>query len=184
MYRAPKATRDGELLDLPMWGDPADIGPWSPALTLEDRAVSEPAPAGSAPATSQADLRESAAVLLASAWPPSGERVDARLALAGVCARSGWSREDAVDFACRVHAHVPDRKDASDAMLAGMVDTAIAKHRRGERVYGWKRLGEILPPAIVQSARGLLKPGANDQANFDLNIGGDDPTPEPPPPRK
>lgn len=111
-------------------------------------------------------LRDTAAEILGKHWPPTGQRADARLALVGACVHAGWSREDAIDFVCRVHAHVRDRGAATDSELAKMVDTALSRRSRGESLAGWSSLQAYVPAAVVSSARDLLNPDANAAAEF------------------
>jgi hypothetical protein len=182
LYRAPHATRDGVLLDFESLGNPNELGLWEidvnawaheeaiekaivDAIVSGEGVARVPSPAKS--------LRDSAAKLIADHWPKSGDRANARMALVGACIHAGWSCEDAADFAKRVHAHVPDRRDATDASLDDMAIKALARKNRGEPIIGWPTLGDYVGHAIVAAAKDwLTQQDPEGQAQFDALING------------
>lgn len=98
--------------------------------------------------------RVAAASLLARNWPSEGSRHEAALALAGGLLRTGWPQPDVEVFlhaTCEAadDAEIPDR-------LATVRSTAhaLTGHRHAT---GWRHLGEIIDPKIVNVVRDWLQ---------------------------
>lgn len=149
----PRVGADGHYVHFVIDGAPLDVD-----------AVLADAPPAAAPATVAApsaargvtSRRLVAAAALGAAWPPSGDRMPARLALLGACYHEGWPREDAAAFSKAVHAHVANRGDVTDEVIEADARGTYGRGAADQPVAGWSKLGEYVGADVVDSTRRLL----------------------------
>ncbi|WP_146644974.1 AAA family ATPase [Labilithrix luteola] len=161
LFRAPRAMRDGVVLDLPTTENADDIGLWQPALTGADwqaeqiRKVEQALTAPREETIPVSGTRlERAAAILANAWPAKGEGRDGtQLALAGVLWHLGWDQDAAVDFVCDVCRLVGDEDRPKRTRT---VQKTWLKAESGGLVGSWANLASCVGHEAVDAARALL----------------------------
>jgi hypothetical protein len=122
--------------------------------------VNVPTPAAP-PAAPAISARDTAAALLASAWPAKGRHL-AQLALAGALCRDGWSEADAVEMLCAVCRTAGDEDRPKRAATCRDTWAAAA---RGPAYTGWKELTKYVGEPVVAGARAMLRsPGDRERA--------------------
>jgi hypothetical protein len=96
--------------------------------------------------------RIAAATLIARHWPETG-RHDLALTLAGALLNAGWQADDVKTFveACAVAGNDEELADR----LRAVKDT-VKRRDKGKTLTGWPRLGELLAPELVDTAREWL----------------------------
>lgn len=95
-----------------------------------------------------------AATLLGRAWPRTGYRHSAQLALAGALYHQQWGKEEALEFLCEV---CREAGDEDRAKRAATIEHTWARGERGESVAGWTSLEAHIPGSVVKTARELVK---------------------------
>lgn len=95
-----------------------------------------------------------AAALLVRYWPPSGQRHDATLALAGGLLRSGWSERNAAVFVTAVGATVDPGVDRADREAA--VSSTAERLEQDAETSGWRKLGDFVGTMAVNQVREWL----------------------------
>ena len=105
-----------------------------------------------------------AAALLCRYWP-AGARHVTMLALAGVLARSGWSREEALAFCRALYEAVPTHDPNAVARVDAEVNDSFDKIAVGEPATGFPSLAEHIEPKVVKAAFEWL--GINAQTSAD-----------------
>ena len=154
----PREGSDGHYEWISIIGEPLDVDTVL-SLTPED-APKGPTVANVREAcTSTTARRSAAAAMLASAWPPKGARLDARLALSGATHYAGMSEAEAVQFMEDVHARVTDRGDVTTSKLATLASETFRKAERGDPVAGFPALSRYVDASVVNAARDLLNEG-------------------------
>jgi hypothetical protein len=122
----------------------------------------EPGVADAADLT-RAVTRIAAASLLARHWPKEGSRHDAFLALAGILARAGWSREDASVFHRAIYRALWG--GASDFSACDLeVRSTFGKLTEGGEVTGFQTLTGLIHVGVLQKALGWLGMAKNTTA--------------------
>jgi hypothetical protein len=123
-------------------------------IRFEAGADKEPGVADAAVLT-QAVARIAAASLLARHWPKEGSRHDAFLALAGILARAGWSREDASVFHRAIYRALWG--GASDFSACDLeVRSTFEKLAGAGEVTGFQTLAGLIHGDVLQTALGWL----------------------------
>ncbi len=127
------------------------------------------------PATVDAATLSRAVALIAAAalfvrnWPPQGQRHDARMALIGCLARSGWAEDLTIDFVQAVVSTAQSEDRDACGKVVGDTRAAFLRLKRKQTVTGIPRLAALLGENVVESASEWLGLNSQNTISFAQN---------------
>jgi len=149
-YKDPDRVKDSMIIEIRSTGGQTMIPPSTHPNGEKVRWIDKGEPAQLAVSTLLRGVQQTAsAALLAMHWP-EGARQEAAMHLSGALARAGWEIADIKTF---IEAVVVAAGDDEVEMRLKVVDYAVSKLAKGEKITGWPTLTETLGEKVVQKVR-------------------------------